>query len=61
MNAHITFIRKLGGLIALLASASFARATNFKPLETGFGDRKELEGAFLHLVFFWLVYHTVKS
>lgn len=58
MKARRTFIRKLGGLTALLALASSARATNFKPSVANFTGSKELEGGFFHLVFFWLVDDT---
>jgi len=58
MNARRKFIRKLGGITALLALGSSARATNLNPSKAGFGDNKELEGGFLHMVFFWLVNDT---
>ena len=58
MNARRKFIRKLGGITALLALGSSARATNLNPSKAGFRDSKELEGGFLHMVFFWLINDT---
>ena len=58
MKARRKFIRKLGGITALLALGSSARANNMKLTEAGLGDNKELEGGFFHLVFFWLVNDT---
>ena len=47
MKQRRQFIKKAGGLAALLALGSTARARA--------GVAKEKEGSFLHVVFFWLV------
>ncbi|MCK5694410.1 MAG: Dabb family protein, partial [Bacteroidales bacterium] len=52
------FIRKLGGITAMLALGSTARAKNMNRSEEGEGNDKELEGGFFHMVFFWLVDDT---
>ncbi len=58
MKARRKFIRKLGGITAMLALGSTARAKNMNRSEEGEGNDKELEGGFFHMVFFWLVDDT---
>ena len=58
MKARRKFIRKLGGITAMLALGSTARANNMNHSEAGDGNNKELEGGFFHMVFFWLVNDT---
>jgi len=58
MKARRKFIRKLGGITAMLALGSTARAKNLNRSEEGEGNDKELEGGFFHMVFFWLVDDT---
>lgn len=58
MKARRKFIRKLGGITAMLALGSTARANNLNRSEEGEGNDKELEGGFFHMVFFWLVDDT---
>ena len=55
MKPRRKFIRKLGGITALLALGSSARANSRNHSEEGEGNGKELEGGFFHMVFFWLV------
>jgi len=55
MKARRKFIRKLGGLTALLALGSTARANSMNHSEAGVVDTKKLEGGFFHIVYFWLV------
>jgi hypothetical protein len=55
MKARRKFIRKLGGITALLALGSTARANNPNHSPGHSGDNKELEGGFFHIVFFWLI------
>jgi hypothetical protein len=47
MKQRRQFIKKAGGLAALMALSSPGRAHT--------GENKEKEGSFLHVVFFWLV------
>ncbi|MEA3462472.1 MAG: Dabb family protein [Bacteroidota bacterium] len=58
MKARRTFIRKLGGITALLALGSAAKAGKPDQTGTATGSDKELEGGFFHMVFFWLVEDT---
>jgi hypothetical protein len=58
MKARRRFIRKLGGITAMLALGSTARANYLNRSEEGVGNDKELEGGFFHMVFFWLVDDT---
>ena len=55
MKARRTFIRKLGGLSAMLALGSSLRAGESAGSPYSAGNHKELEGGFFHMVFFWLV------
>lgn len=55
MKARRNFIRKLGGITALLALGSTTRANKLNHSLAHSGDSKELEGGFFHMVFFWLV------
>jgi len=55
MKARRRFIRKLGGITAMLALGSTARANYSSHPEAGAGNNKELEGGFFHVVYFWLV------
>ena len=57
MKARRTFIRKLGGITALLALGSTARGNNMNQNVLA-GNNKELEGGFFHIVYFWLVNDT---
>ena len=55
MKTRRKFISKLGGLLALITLSSHARATSSN---TGIEKQvksSELEGTFVHMVFFWLV------
>ena len=54
MKARRKFIRKLGGITALLALGSTARGNNMNHPEH-LGNNKKLEGGFFHIVYFWLV------
>ena len=58
MKARRKFIKKLGGITAMLALGSTARANNLNHSEKGEGNDKELEGGFFHMVYFWLVDNT---
>jgi len=55
MKARRKFIRKLGGIAALLTLGSVARANIRSSSEEADGISKELEGGFFHVVYFWLV------
>jgi hypothetical protein len=55
MKARRKFIRSLGGITALLALNSTARANNPEQFNHALGGGKELEGGFFHIVFFWLI------
>lgn len=55
MKARRKFIRKLGGITALLALGSSVRAEKKSNSEAPVGDGRELEGGFFHIVYFWLV------
>ena len=57
MKARRKFIRKLGGITALLALGTTARGNNMNhpPFAR---NNKELEGGFFHIVYFWLVSDT---
>jgi len=55
MKARRKFIRKLGGIAAMLALGSTARANTRNHSDSNAGNGKELEGGFFHMVFFWLV------
>jgi hypothetical protein len=57
MKARRKFIRKLGGITALLALGSTARGNNMNQNALA-GNNKELEGGFFHIVYFWLVSDT---
>lgn len=48
----------MGGITALLALGSTARANEPAHSEPHMGDNKELEGDFFHIVYFWLVNDT---
>ena len=58
MKARRSFIRNLGGITALLALGSSARAGESFPSKIKAVDNKELEGGFFHIVFFWLINDT---
>ena len=58
MKARRSFIRKLGGLAALLALGSGARAENSSLAKSEPGSSRELEGGFFHVVYFWLINDT---
>ena len=58
MKTRRKFIRNLGGISALLAFGTSARAGESFPSESTSGDNKELEGGFFHMVFFWLINDT---
>lgn len=58
MKERRRFIRKLGGFTALLALGSSVRAGESYSSESIAGNNKELEGGFLHMVFFWLINDT---
>ena len=60
MKARRKFIKKLGGITALLALGSSARASNRNNSDSIAGNNKELEGGFFHIVFFWLVDDTAE-
>jgi len=55
MKARRKFIRKLGGLTALLALGSTTRANSMNYSEARVVDTRKLEGGFFHIVYFWLV------
>lgn len=48
MKQRRTFIRKLGGLTALLAIPAIAKSNEQAPM------KEKNEGRFMHVVFFWL-------
>ena len=57
MKARRKFIRKLGGITALLALGTTARGNNMN--QNSFAENnKALEGGFFHIVYFWLVSDT---
>lgn len=58
MKTRRKFIRKLGGITALLALGSTARAHKLDHSIAQSGDSKELEGSFFHVVYFWLINDT---
>ena len=58
MKARRNFIRKLGGIAALLSLGSAAKAMENHNPGASAGTGKELEGGFFHMVFFWLVNDT---
>jgi hypothetical protein len=58
MKERRRFLRRLGGITALLAIGSAARTNNPDPSEISVGNDRELEGGFFHMVFFWLVDDT---
>ena len=60
MKARRKFIKKLGGLTAVLALGSSARASSRNRSDSSAGNDKELEGGFFHMVFFWLVDDTTE-
>ena len=60
MKARRKFIRKLGGITAMLALGSTARANTRNLSNSYAGNGKELEGGFFHMVFFWLVDDTAE-
>ena len=45
----------LGGITALFAFGANIRANNMAYQDTAPGTNKELEGGFIHIVFFWLI------
>lgn len=55
MKARRAFIRKLGGLGAILALGSSLRAGESPDTPYKAGNDKELEGGFFHMVYFWLI------
>lgn len=55
MKTRRKFISRLGGLTALLAIGASSRANSLTEANLGSGKAKELEGGFIHMVFFWLV------
>ena len=58
MKTRRKFISRLGGLTALLAFGASSRASNLTHPVSGTGNIKELEGGFIHMVFFWLINDT---
>lgn len=48
MTQRRNFIKKLGGLTALLALPTIAKSNNQAPM------KEKTEGRFMHVVFFWL-------
>ena len=58
MKARRKFIKKLGGITAMLTLGSAVRANTSNHSEKSTGNSKELEGGFFHMVFFWLVDDT---
>ena len=55
MKARRKFIRKLGGLTAILALGSSLKAAESPDPPHKAGNDKELEGGFFHMVYFWLI------
>jgi hypothetical protein len=55
MKARRNFIRKIGGLMAVLALGSSLKAGKSYSSDPAGGKGKELEGGFFHMVFFWLI------
>lgn len=55
MKTRRKFISRLGGLTALLAIGASSRANSLTEPTKGRGNTKELEGGFIHMVFFWLI------
>jgi hypothetical protein len=55
MKARRKFIKSLGGITALLALNSTARANYQGQSNKSGSNNKELEGGFFHIVFFWLI------
>lgn len=55
MKTRRKFISRLGGLTALLALGANSRANSLTDPVPGKGNNKELEGGFIHMVFFWLI------
>jgi hypothetical protein len=55
MKARRNFIRKIGGLMAVLALGSSLKAGKSYSPERAGGKGQELEGGFFHMVFFWLI------
>jgi len=60
MKARRRFIRKLGGIAAMLTLGTVARANTGRSSEETSGNSKELEGGFFHVVYFWLVDDSVE-
>jgi len=60
MKARRRFIKKLGGIAAMLTLGSVARANTRNSSEKAAGNNKEFEGGFFHIVFFWLVDDTAE-
>lgn len=60
MKTRRKFISRLGGITAMLAFGASSKAGNLAQPDTGtgIGNIKELEGGFLHMVFFWLIDDT---
>jgi len=58
MKTRRKFISRLGGITAILAIGASSRASNLTDPGTGTRGNKELEGGFLHMVFFWLINDT---
>jgi len=55
MKTRRKFISKLGGLAALILLSSRARPATLISGNDGKYKTSELEGSFVHIVFFWLV------
>ena len=55
MKARRKFIRKLGGVTAMLTLGSAVRANTSNHSAKSAGNSKELAGGFFHVVYFWLV------
>ncbi|MCK4880666.1 MAG: Dabb family protein [Bacteroidales bacterium] len=58
MKARRKFIRRVGGITAMLALGATGRASDRNHWRTMAGNQKKLEGGFIHMVFFWLVDDT---
>ena len=58
MKTRRKFISRLGGITAMLAIGASSRASNLADPITGAVNNKELEGGFIHMVFFWLINDT---
>ncbi|MCK5066950.1 MAG: Dabb family protein [Bacteroidales bacterium] len=58
MKTRRKFISRLSGITAMLAFGASSRANSLAYPGTGAGNNKELEGGFIHMVFFWLIDDT---